>query len=74
MFKIFLNAFVGTCLLMSIIGAFILLVVFAILSMFHASHTVEIAGETIALIGVLIASIFVFRTTIDTEKDISNPH
>ncbi len=73
MIKIYFNAFVGTCLLMSIIGALFVVTVYAVLVMFHAPHNIEIAGEIIALIAVLIASIFVFRTTIETERDLANP-
>ncbi len=67
---IYLRALIGTGLLMVMAGVAAVGVAYIILSLLHAPHNIEIAGEVIAAIAVAIASIFVFRMTLETEKEL----
>ncbi|MGJ8563717.1 MAG: hypothetical protein ACSHXY_09205 [Alphaproteobacteria bacterium] len=69
---IHLKAFAGTLLLMLLMGAFIEVLIYSILIPFHPSHSIEIFGEGLGLLGILIASIFVYRLTLQTERGLLN--
>jgi len=70
--KIYFNAFVGTCLLMLMAGIVAEAFAYGFLTAVHASKTVILTGEGITLIGILIASVFVFRMTLDTERELAS--
>ena len=69
--KIYFNAFVGTCLLMLMAGIIAEAFAYGFLTALKASKAVLLTGEGITLIGILIASVFVFRMTLDTERELA---
>ena len=69
---IYFNAFVNTLFLMSIAGVAAASVTWIFLSLFHASHTVEVYGIGLAEIGVLIATAFVFHMLLGIERELAD--
>lgn len=70
MLRVYLGALTSTALLMSIAGIFFEGLVWVTLTAFHASKTVIMSGEVIALIGLLIGTAFVFKMTFNTEREL----
>lgn len=70
--SLYFNAFVGTALIMFMVGVLAEVVTIGTLSLFHASRSVLLTGEAITAIGVLIAAVFFYRMTLATERRIAN--
>lgn len=69
--KTYFGAFVGALFLMLLVSVFAEGIVWITLTAFHASKTVLMAGEIIMLPPLFIAFIFVFRSTLETERELS---
>ena len=69
--KTYLNAIVETLLIMLIAGVAAVGMMWLFMSEIHASRTVLIDSEIIAVIATAIASVFFFKMVLRTEKRLS---
>jgi len=69
--KIYFGAFVGALFLTLMAGVFAEGLVWIILTAFHASKTVLLAGETLMLLPLVVMFGFVFRSTLETERELA---
>lgn len=69
--KIYFGAFVAALFLMLLGGLFVEGLVWIILTAFHASKTVLMAGEVIMLLPLFVAFVFIFRSTLETERELA---
>ncbi len=62
------KAALGTLFLGITLGAMCLIVIWGLLSMFHASNIVILSGETIGAIGLLVVAVPLFRLILRNER------
>ncbi|GAB5457341.1 MAG: hypothetical protein Hens3KO_03710 [Henriciella sp.] len=62
------KAALGTLFLGITLGAMCLVVIWGLLSMFHASNIVILSGETIGAIGLLVVAVPLFRLILRNER------
>ena len=67
---VYFDAFIGTSLLMLIGGIFIEGFVWAGLEALHASKTVLMSGEILALLALGVMFVVVYKRVLQVEKDI----
>lgn len=70
MLRVYLGALISTALLMSVATVFFEGLVWVTLTSFHAPKAVITGGEVIALVGLLIGAVFVFKMTFKTEREL----
>ena len=69
--KIYCGAFFSALFLMLFAGIFAEGLVWMVFDVFHASKTVLLTAESIMLLPLLIMFGFVFRHTLDVERDLA---
>jgi len=69
--KIYFGAFVGALFLMLIAGVFAEGLVWMVLTAFHASKNILTVGEVLMLLPLFVAFVFVFRSTLETERELA---